>query len=114
MPRSRFHIKLAVCWSLAVAAVRAIDIANAEEIKPFGQLLNVSARLHTGTGDNVLIGGFIINGTAPKKTIVRVIGPTLAAYGVSGVLADPMVELHDHTGALIATNDNWKDTQQSQ
>jgi hypothetical protein len=58
-----------------------------------------------------LIGGFIINGTQPKKVIVRVIGPSLSQYGVPGVLADPTLELHDGSGALIATNDNWQTTQ---
>jgi hypothetical protein len=114
MARSRFHIKLAVVCALAVAALRAVDIANAQEIKPFGQLLNVSARLHTGTGDNVLIGGFIVSGADSKKVIIRALGPSLTSYGVAGALADPIVELHDHTGAIIASNDNWKDTQQSQ
>src|ERR1700720_3606970 len=101
MHSSRSKIKVVI--TLAAAGL-SIHLVHAQEIKPFGQFLNVSARLHTGTGDNVLIGGFIISGTAPKKTIVRVMGPSLAAYGISGVLADPMVELHDHTGALIATN----------
>lgn len=114
MPRARFHIKLAVVCTLNATALSAIDIANAQEIKPFGQLLNVSARLHTGTGDNVLIGGFIVNGADSKKVIVRALGPSLTSYGVAGALADPIVELHDHTGAIIASNDNWKDTQQSQ
>ena len=114
MPCSRFHIKLAVVCALNAIALSAIDIANAQEIKPFGQLLNVSARLHTGTGDNVLIAGFIVSGADSKKVIVRALGPSLTSYGVAGALADPIVELHDHTGAIIASNDNWKDTQQSQ
>jgi hypothetical protein len=92
----------------------SMRIANAQEIKPFGQLLNVSARLHTGTGDNVLIGGFIVSGADSKKVIVRALGRSLTSYGVAGALADPIVELHDRTGAIIASNDNWKDTQQSQ
>lgn len=75
------------------------------------QLGNISTRLSVGTGDNVLIGGFIINGTQPKKVIVRAIGPSLSQYGVPGVLADPTLELHDGSGALIATNDNWQTTQ---
>jgi len=114
MPRSRFHIKPAVVCALIALALHAVDIANAQEIKPFGQLLNVSARLHTGTGDNVLIGGFIVNGAGSKKVVVRALGPSLTSYGVAGALGDPIVELHDHTGAIIASNDNWKDTQQSQ
>jgi hypothetical protein len=75
------------------------------------QLGNISTRLSVGTGDNVMIGGFIINGTQPKKVIVRAIGPSLTQFGLSDVLADPTLELHDASGALIATNDNWQTTQ---
>lgn len=114
MSRSHFHIKRALVCSLFVVALRVIDIAIAQEIKPFGQLLNISARLRTDTGDNVLIGGFIVSGSGSKKIIVRALGPSLGSSGVSGALADPIVELHDNTGAIIASNDNWKDTQQSQ
>lgn len=98
---------------LIVAAV-VIPPVRAQELKPFAQFLNVSARLHTGTGDDVLIGGFVIFGPDSKKVIVRVLGPSLEAHGVSGVLPDPTVELHDQSGAIIATNNNWQDTQQSE
>ena len=74
---------------------------------------NISTRLSVGTDDNVLIGGFIITGEGDKNVIVRAIGPSLGTFGVSGTLADPTLELHDQTGAVIASNDNWKDTQQS-
>jgi len=69
--------------------------------------VNISTRLKVGTGTNVLIGGFIIQGTTPKRIVLRGIGPSLALAGVTGVLADPVIELHDQTGALIAQNDNW-------
>jgi len=75
---------------------------------------NISTRLNVGTGDNALIGGFIITGTGDKNVIVRAIGPSLGAAGVAGALADPTLELHDGTGAIIASNDNWKDTQQDE
>ena len=71
------------------------------------QFGNISTRLMVETVDNVLIGGFIVTGTQPKRVIVRAIGPSLASAGVSGVLGDPTLELHDSTGQLIATNDNW-------
>jgi hypothetical protein len=77
-------------------------------------LLNISTRLSVGTDNDVLIGGFIITGTGDKNVIVRAIGPSLGAQGVAGALADPVLELHDQTGAIIASNDNWKDTQQSE
>jgi hypothetical protein len=65
------------------------------------------------TGDNVLIGGFIVTGTQPKKVIVRAIGPSLSAL-FSGVLADPMLELRDSSGVLIRANDNWRTDQESE
>ena len=74
------------------------------------QLTNISTRAFVQTGDNVIIGGFIVQGTAAKKLIVRAIGPELIPYGVPNVLADPTLELHDSTGALIASNDNWQTT----
>ena len=67
-----------------------------------------------GSSDNVLIGGFIIKGTQSKRLILRAIGPSLTAMGVANAMADPVLELHDLTGAIIASNDDWRDTQASQ
>jgi hypothetical protein len=75
---------------------------------------NISTRLAVGTSDNVLIGGIIIQGNAPKKVIIRAIGPELTQYGVPGALQDPTLELHDHTGAMIDFNDNWMDSANEQ
>lgn len=75
-------------------------------------LLNISTRLRVLTGDNALIGGFIITGTAPKRVIVRAIGPSLTDFGISGALADPVLELHGPGGFITITNNNWQDTQQ--
>jgi pimeloyl-ACP methyl ester carboxylesterase len=77
----------------------------------FGKLLNISTRLRVLGADKVLIGGFIVAGSDPKRVIIRAIGPSLTAFGVSDALADPTLELHDGSGSLIFTNDNWKDTQ---
>ena len=66
------------------------------------------------TGENVMIGGFIVTGNDPKKVILRAIGPSLAGFGILDPLADPVLELHGSDGSLITTNDNWKDTQQSE
>src|SRR5260370_18480298 len=57
-----------------------------------------------------MIGGFIVQGTQPKRVIIRAIGPELSQYGVPNPLADPTLELHDGNGALIASNDNWQTT----
>ena len=73
---------------------------------------NISSRSFVQTGDNVMIGGFIVQGTEPKRVIVRAIGPELGAppYNIPNPLADPTLELHDGTRALIASNDNWQQT----
>ncbi|MEY2560111.1 MAG: type secretion system secreted protein VgrG [Verrucomicrobiota bacterium] len=73
------------------------------------RLLNISTRLKVQTDDKVLIGGFIITGNASKKVIVRGIGPSLA--DLSGLLANPVLELRGSDGSLITSNDDWKDTQ---
>lgn len=62
-------------------------------------------------GDNVGIGGFIITGPDMKKVIIRAIGPALGGAGVANALQDPTLELHGSNGALLASIDNWKDTQ---
>jgi hypothetical protein len=77
---------------------------------PASELRNISTRAFVQTGDNVLIGGFIIQGTETKRVIIRAIGPELAQYGVPNPLFNPTLELHDGTGALIASNDNWQHT----
>jgi hypothetical protein len=68
---------------------------------------NISTRSFVQTGDDVMIGGFIVQGIEPKRVIIRAIGPELTQHGVPNVLANPTLELHDGTGALIASNDNW-------
>ena len=72
--------------------------------------VNIATRLAVGTGDNVLIAGLIITGNAPKKVIIRAIGPSLP---VPGTLQDPMLELHDASG-LLGANDNWRDSQENE
>ncbi|MEO5719158.1 MAG: matrixin family metalloprotease [Chthoniobacterales bacterium] len=74
------------------------------------RLVNISTRMQVGTGDDVLIGGFIIQGTQLKKVILRAIGPSLSAGGVTGALQDPKMELYDSTGALLDSNDNWQES----
>jgi hypothetical protein len=71
--------------------------------------LNISTRLRVDTGNNVLIGGFIVAGNASKNVALRGIGPSLMQFGITDVLADPTLELHDSSGALLMQNDNWQD-----
>jgi glucose/arabinose dehydrogenase len=78
------------------------------------QALDVSSRSRVTTGDNVMIGGFIITGTAGKKVIVRGLGPSLTQSNVPDALADPILELHGPSGALITSNDNWRETQKTE
>jgi pSer/pThr/pTyr-binding forkhead associated (FHA) protein len=80
------------------------------KVGPLATLGNISTRALVQTGDKVMIGGFIIQGTEPKRVIIRAIGPELTQYGVPNVLVNPTLELHDSTGALIASNDNWQHT----
>lgn len=82
-----------------------------ETVPPAGAALNISTRLPVGTGTNVLIGGFIIQGPTSKRVIVRAIGPSLTASGVEGALQDPALDLYDSGGSIIASNDNWQNTQ---
>jgi hypothetical protein len=79
-----------------------------------GRLVNISTRGHVGTNDDVLIGGFIVNGDAGESVVVRAVGPDLAAVGVPDALTDPTLELRDASGTLLASNDNWRDAQEEE
>ncbi len=72
-------------------------------------LANISTRMRVGSGQNVLIGGFIVKGLQSKTLILRAIGPSLAHAGVANVLADPALEVHNALGVVIASNDDWQD-----
>lgn len=73
-------------------------------------MVNISTRIAVGTSDNVLIGGFIITGNAPKKVLLRGLGPSLP---VPGALQDTTLDLHD-SSSLLGSNDNWRDTQEQE
>jgi WD40 repeat protein len=88
---------------------QSVPLASAELYITPPTLLNISTRLRVLTGDKVLIGGLIITGTQPKKVIIRAIGPSLTALGISGALSDPTLELHDSSGATVH-NDDWQTT----
>ena len=82
-------------------------------------LANISTRGFVNTGDNAIIGGFIVgaglgsNGTGSARVALRAIGPSLANAGIANPLQDPILEIHDGNGAVITSNDNWKDSQES-
>jgi hypothetical protein len=73
------------------------------------RLLNISSRARVGTGEDVLIGGFISRGGG--RVLLRAIGPSLGAFGVANPLADPVLTLKDVNGATLATNDDWQSSQ---
>ena len=75
--------------------------------------VNIATRLPVGTSENVLIGGFIVIGNAPKIVVIRGIGPSLNASGLQGALQDPVLELRSATGALLAHNDDWRTDQEA-
>jgi hypothetical protein len=73
-------------------------------------LANISTRLSVGTSDQVMIAGFIVQGSVPKRVLIRAAGPSLTQFGVPNALANPRLELHDST-STIGMNDNWQTTQ---
>jgi predicted outer membrane repeat protein len=89
-----------------IALVEGYDL----DLTTDSKLANISTRGLVQTGDNVMIGGVIVSGTLEDSVLLRAIGPSLP---VAGALADPFLEFHDANGAIIASNDNWRDSQES-
>ncbi len=73
------------------------------------KLINLSTRFQVGTGGDILIAGFVLAGTGTKQVLVRAVGPTLASFGVPGVLADPQLAVFDGA-TVIASNNDWSST----
>jgi hypothetical protein len=91
--------------------VRVFDTGRMDPVRP-ARLGNISTRMRVLTDENVLIGGFIISGSEPKRVIVRGIGPSLSQI-IPDSLADPMLELYEG-GTLLVSNDNWRSNQQTE
>jgi len=89
-----------------IAKVEVIDLGSAGD----AHLANMSTRLQTGTGENVLIGGFVINGPNNQQVVLRGLGPSLP---VQGTMQDPTLSLRDSNGNELVFNNDWKDTQQA-
>ena len=90
-----------------VGVVEVYDLAPAAN----SRLANISTRGFVDSGSNVMIGGLIVDGGTFggfARVILRAIGPSLAASGIQGALLDPSLELHDASGSIVASNDNWK------
>ncbi|MBA2269081.1 MAG: hypothetical protein H0W20_00575 [Chthoniobacterales bacterium] len=100
--------------SVTFGAKGAIATMNAAiPNTPPAKLVNISTRMRVETGENALIGGFILTGTAPKKVLIRAIGPSLSSAGVAAALQDPTLTLNFPNGASLF-NDNWRQTQESE
>src|SRR5256886_1060859 len=85
------------------------------QIAPLGNATGISTRGMVGTGEDVLIAGFAISGSQAKKVIVRAFGPTLSSnFGVSGALADPTIAIFNSSNVMVASNDNWRNTQETE
>ncbi|MBI4623383.1 MAG: immunoglobulin domain-containing protein [Verrucomicrobia bacterium] len=90
----------------AASGVAAVEIYEADATT--STLVNLSCRAHVGVDENILIAGFVIRGTASRRVLVRGIGPTLAAFGLTGTLANPQLEIYrQNVAAPVATNDDW-------
>jgi hypothetical protein len=105
-PGSYTAVLSGVNQTTGTAVVEVYDLDRAADSK----LANISTRAFVQGGDNVLIGGLIVVGQTAADAIVRAIGPSLT---VPGAMADPTLELRDANGVLLASNDNWRSTQQT-
>jgi hypothetical protein len=91
------------------SGIALVEIYDVDTVAP-SQLANISTRGFVQTGDNVMIGGFILGqGSGSANVVVRGIGPSLSQFGLNNVLADPTLELRDSNAALLIANDNWQD-----
>jgi Putative Ig domain/Galactose oxidase, central domain/Kelch motif len=97
-----------------IGLVEAYDLGTASlDTSGNSKLANIATRGFVNTGDNVMIGGAIIAGQ-DTRVIVRAIGPSLTQFGIADALADPTLELHDGSGSLISSNDDWRSTQEQE
>ncbi|HKP93367.1 MAG TPA: hypothetical protein VJS88_05680, partial [Chthoniobacterales bacterium] len=94
-----------------IALVEVFDVDT-----PSARLLNLSTRGRVRTQDDVMIGGVILGGTDYSRVVFRGLGPSIAVHGapLAGRLSDPVLELHDQDGAVIRSNDDWKQNQSSE
>ena len=90
-----------------IASVEVYDLDPGSD----SRIGNISTRGKVETGDNVMIGGFIISADQPTKVIVRALGPSLATHNVAGSLANTTLDLHDRNGTVLASNDDWSSDQ---
>ena len=91
-----------------VNSTTGVALAEVYEVASSGtRLINISTRTQVGTGASILISGFVIAGTGTEKLLARADGPSLSAFGVTGVLTQPSLSVFDNTGNVIASNTGW-------
>ena len=95
-----------------VSNANGVGLVEVYDLSPVASsnLSNISTRSFVQTGEHVMIGGFIVQGSGPKRVIIRAIGPELTQFGIPDALANPTLELHNGSGALIGSNDDWQTT----
>ena len=107
LPPGGYTVQVAGAGTGAAAQGVAIVEVYEADANP-STLVNLSCRANVGVDDNILIAGFAISGVAPKRVLIRAVGPTLGALGVTGALSDPRLEVvNQATGSTAAANDNW-------
>lgn len=99
--------------NIEAAVTAPVPSATPSASPPGVQLVNIAGRLLVGTGNDVGIGGFIMKGATSKRVLIRAIGPSLSNSGISNPLQNPVLELHDSTGA-VTTNDDWRSSQENE
>ncbi len=105
LPPGAYTMQVRTSSESGVALAEIYD-ASANPQGEYQRLINISSRGTVESGDGVLVGGFVVTGNAPKKMLIRGVGPALAGFGVTGVLADPRLAIY--SGAtVIARNDDW-------
>ena len=88
---------------LAALLLASAPFASAQEAR----LINLSTRAQTGAGANILTAGFVVGPGEPRQVLIRAVGPTLAGFGVTGTIANPVLTVFDADGKSVASNDDW-------
>jgi hypothetical protein len=110
LPAGAYTAVLETKDSPGVALFELYQLGN----NPAPGVVNLSTRGWVGPGNNVMIAGFVLTGDHLTRVMVRAIGPSLSAAGISHPLADPELALYDGNGSLIFRNDNWRSDQEAQ
>ena len=95
-----------------VDGTSGVALVEIYDLEPgVSRIANISARGHIASANDVMVGGYIVGSGDPTKVIVRALGPSLAAFGVTNPLPNPLLSVYNSDGTLIASNDDWRSTQ---